>query len=86
MEDLSHFSSVEETGPVTVHLDNNWTCNTKQQGSVLLKLCSRHKGITRKSFVLIVKVMYITESAVNIMSCSELNKPRIPMRFDNSNC
>lgn len=85
-KDLGHLSPGEETAPITVHLADIMTVTTKQQGSVKLKLFTHHRGITKTNFVLITKVLYIPEPAVNLWSCSELDRSRISTRFDNGLC
>lgn len=85
-KDMGHFSSVDELGPTSVHLSDNTTITTKQQVSVLLKLRTRHIGITKTTLVLITKVLYIPESVANILSCSELDKSGTSIRFGNGNC
>lgn len=85
-KDFGHFSSLEDTVPITVHLAITKSVTTTQQSSVLKKTGTCHGGTTKKTFVFTTKVLYIPESALDILSCPKLDKSGISTRFDNGNC
>lgn len=83
---LSNFSSVKEMEPVSLHLADDRSVTTKQQGSVLLRLFVHHAGTMRITCFLVTNILYIRQAAVNVLFCSQLNKARISSRIDNGTC
>lgn len=84
--DLKMFSSIENISPVTVHLADNTLITAKQEGTVTLDLMSLSKGKTMDTRIVVTKVLYIPEAALNILSCSQLDRAGISSRFDNGMC
>lgn len=83
---LEDFSSLEEITPVTVHLADNTTVSTSQQGSVSLHLKVDCKSRSKVTSLLLTNVLYIPNSAVKLISCVQLDKAGISTKFDNGSC
>lgn len=85
-KDLDHFSPVEETGLIEEHRACNSTITTKHQCSVLQKVLTRQRGSTKTTSVHITNLLYISKSAMPILSCLRLHKSGISTSFENGNC
>lgn len=60
--------------------------NLKQKGNVMLNQNHFHDGQKRTNRLILTKVLYIPEAALNILSSSQLDNTGISSKFDSGNC
>lgn len=69
---VGNFTTMNEVEPIRVHLSDNRVEEPNQRGTVTIDHSAyKHgtKGVTR---LLLIKVLYIPDSIVNFISCTQL--------------